>query len=110
MQKDMTRVGFEPTPSNDDQEAVKLNIKVDLNLTPWTNSAILPSDVEEARYFAIIKNSAICKAKPPMTEPYLYSCTVTNGIIRAPPASTGRHRTASVHREPRQFQASESGE
>ena len=42
MQKDMTRVGFEPTPSYDDQEAVKLSIKVDLNLTPWTNSAILP--------------------------------------------------------------------
>ncbi|OJI84977.1 hypothetical protein ASPTUDRAFT_41082 [Aspergillus tubingensis CBS 134.48] len=38
----MTRVGFEPTPSYDDQEAVKLGIKVDLNLTPWTNSAILP--------------------------------------------------------------------
>ena len=27
-QKDMTRVGFEPTPSYDDQEAVKLRIKV----------------------------------------------------------------------------------
>ncbi|OJJ66205.1 hypothetical protein ASPBRDRAFT_427783 [Aspergillus brasiliensis CBS 101740] len=40
--KCMTRVGFEPTPSYDDQEAVKLGIKVDLNLTPWTNSAILP--------------------------------------------------------------------
>ncbi|PYH42896.1 uncharacterized protein BP01DRAFT_126721 [Aspergillus saccharolyticus JOP 1030-1] len=29
-QKDMTRVGFEPTPSYDDQEAVKLGVKVTL--------------------------------------------------------------------------------
>ena len=47
----MTRVGFEPTPSYDDQEAVKLGIKVDLNLTPWTNSAILPVDMLRAVYF-----------------------------------------------------------
>ena len=44
--KSMTRVGFEPTPSYDDQEAWgSWVIKVDLNLTPWTNSAILPRDI-----------------------------------------------------------------
>ena len=53
----MTRVGFEPTPSNDDQEAMKLNIKVDLNLTPWTNSAILPGDVLDICYYANIKKN-----------------------------------------------------
>ena len=57
----MTRVGFEPTPSYDDQEAVKLGIKVDLNLTPWTNSAILPVNMLRGVYFDIIngKTSAI---------------------------------------------------
>ena len=50
--KGMTRVGFEPTPSYDDQEAVKLGIKVDLNLTPWTNSAILPW-MKNVSYFVL---------------------------------------------------------
>ena len=32
----MTRVGFEPTPSVEDQELIQVAAKVNLNLTPWT--------------------------------------------------------------------------
>ena len=60
-QKCMTRVGFEPTPSYDDQETVKLGIKVDLNLTPWTNSAILPWDIICKRNSGIWVCLSVCR-------------------------------------------------